>query len=324
MYKCIMKFILVLSVFAGTISADLIGHWKFDDEPGSLVAIDSAGESDGIVASFAEGSLPSAEFTGPGEGFDGVGGALNYEVLVYGGYYGRVTVPAQALATLERQITVAWWQKGADVNPRRNYILGAAVSHATDPWIFFTQCPDTLSGTQFIWQAGGSMTPDLMSGLLDDSVPGAGNENWYKNQWNHYACTKNVDTGMMRIYHNGQLWFEIADATVPMRGSEAYLFTIGDHPYTGASYVGLLDDVRVYDHELSQEEIQALLCIAEITGDINDDCVVNFLDYAVLAGDWLAQGGGPYEADLDSDGNVNSADLGILVNDWLSNGFWVE
>ncbi len=63
---------------------------------------------------------------------------------------------------------------------------------------------------------------------------------------------------------------------------------------------GLLDDVRIYNYPLSSDDIDLLyqgsnpslppsqyICIENPPGDLNDDCIVNFLDYALLAADWL-------------------------------------
>ena len=62
---------------------------------------------------------------------------------------------------------------------------------------------------------------------------------------------------------------------------------------------GLLDDVRIYNYPLSSDDIELLyqgstptppplfICIENPPGDLNDDCIVNFLDYALLAVDWL-------------------------------------
>jgi len=62
---------------------------------------------------------------------------------------------------------------------------------------------------------------------------------------------------------------------------------------------GLLDDVRIYNYPLSSDDIELLyegstptppslfICIENPPGDLNDDCIVNFLDYALLAADWL-------------------------------------
>ena len=52
--------------------------------------------------------------------------------------------------------------------------------------------------------------------------------------------------------------------------------------------------------------------------DINQDGIVDILDLAILAADWL--GPPPSSADIYQDGNVNMKDFTILAANWLSNG----
>ena len=40
----------------------------------------------------------------------------------------------------------------------------------------------------------------------------------YKNAWNHWVFTKNVDTGEMKMYVNGTLVGSITGATAPISG----------------------------------------------------------------------------------------------------------
>ena len=52
----------------------------------------------------------------------------------------------------------------------------------------------------------------------------------------------------------------------------------------GNEFAGSIDEVIIFDRALSAEEIQQLY---HITGDINNDDVVDFLDYAIFGGNWL-------------------------------------
>jgi hypothetical protein len=55
------------------------------------------------------------------------------------------------------------------------------------------------------------------------------------------------------------------------------------------------------------------------TADLSSDCCVNFVDFAILGGQWLQTPGVP-SADIapeGGDGVVNSLDLDILVSEWL-------
>jgi hypothetical protein len=53
-------------------------------------------------------------------------------------------------------------------------------------------------------------------------------------------------------------------------------------------------------------------------GDLNGDCMVNFIDYAILSSHWLQQG--QIEGNLNNDGEVNKLDLNVLKIHWLEKG----
>ncbi len=125
------------------------------------------------------------------------------------------------------------------------------------------------------------------------------------NEWVHYAFVKDANGGVIRSYQNGKIVAEEYDATAlkmpdvnpnhPDDYSKSW-FTIGAWRWfegTGGYYVGLMDDFRLYNRALSQQEVmdlagvssvhQLVVSYAELTGDGK----VNFLDYAVVAAEWL-------------------------------------
>ena len=332
----------ILAAMPYDASAKLICHWKFDEDPNTVVVENSVGpENRGYIEVVPGTSQRSAVFTGPGGGYDGIGGALNTEVPYnyYGTdyYFGQVRIIDPNLAALDKQITLTWWQKGSDLLPYINGLQGAESSstivgaYANPPvnkWIIWAQCPSTrYSLRQFVWYCGADLTSQLLETEPNNfSVPGDGQINWYKNQWIHYACTKNADTGSMKVFRNGELWYEYGPPDYsfvqPIDGSKTTYLSIGAHPYNQDYYIGLLDDVRIYDTELSPSEIRALLCTADFAADLNKDCIVNLNDYAVLASQWLNSGVDPNEGDLNEDGTVNIQDLDEFVTEWLFEGFW--
>ncbi len=58
------------------------------------------------------------------------------------------------------------------------------------------------------------------------------------------------------------------------------------------------------------------------TGDCDGDCWVNFIDFGILAGQWLQTACGQCEgAELSGDENVDLDDLSIMAERWLESGF---
>jgi hypothetical protein len=63
------------------------------------------------------------------------------------------------------------------------------------------------------------------------------------------------------------------------------------------------------------------LCVRPEEGNINNDCHVDMLDYAILALHWLNDCNSPdwcEGADIDNDGIVDANDLSKITNNWLA------
>ena len=60
-----------------------------------------------------------------------------------------------------------------------------------------------------------------------------------------------------------------------------------------------------------------------LAGDLNNDGIVDFGDFAVLASSLTAESEGP-AADLDGDSQVGAADIALLADNWLSTADWYQ
>jgi hypothetical protein len=80
---------------------------------------------------------------------------------------------------------------------------------------------------------------------------------------------------------------------------------------TGTIYV---DDIRVYPS-------RCVPSFAKPTADLSGNCVVDYADLVIMAGEWLGSGAG-LVADLDRDGNVDLADYAKLADTWLEEVLW--
>jgi dienelactone hydrolase len=188
---------------------------------------------------------------------------------------GNITVPASALATVDREVTIAMWVYGGDTQPVNDMLLygvntfGERVFNVHLPW----------SDGRIYWDAG------YDGGV--DRISQTGDPLHYQGSWHHWAFTKNADTGSMKIYLDGALWHSGTGKTRSMAGVTS--FTLGSANGGPFHYDGLLDDVRIYDRELSQAQVLELL--ANDAPVANDD--------------------GPFSTDEDTDLN----DINVLVND---------
>jgi hypothetical protein len=218
-------------ILTNSAAADLVGWWKFDEGSGTT-AVDSSGRGN-------DGTLEGA-------GWDAgnFGNAVSFDGSSW------VEIPGSAWDPIESQVTVAFWAFGGDAQPQSNFTFSAfsaddnvarqASAHV--PW----------GNGQIYWDTGSD-------GSAYDRINAALPAEYQKGQWVHFAFTKDADAGEVNIYVNGEPFLNGTGMTRPMTGVNA--FTIGvratsDH---ASGYIGSIDDFRLYDQALNQEEIAVVM-----------------------------------------------------------------
>ena len=122
--------------------------------------------------------------------------------------------------------------------------------------------------------------------------------------WHHYAFVKDSGNSLQSIYRDGELiaqnWWDATGLIQPIDpGNDTfYLGYSGSTEWGWGVYSGWMDDFRVYDHALPHSQIvdlagkssvnQAFL-FQEDKIDANEDHVINFGDYAIMADSWLTE-----------------------------------
>ncbi len=201
------------------IEANLVAWYKLDESSGSTAADSSGNGHDGTMS---------------GSTWDATGGKFGGTVVFDGDGY--VSVPASVFSGITNEVTIALWQYGDTTDqPSNDVVFNASGDklQAHVPW---------SDGTVYFYAPA------------SDEVYKAASTSEYEGQWNHWAFTKNSTTDVMIIYLNGQEW----TYGVSMTGSisDITLFNIGSH-VDGSSYAyhGKIDDFRIYDAELSADDI---------------------------------------------------------------------
>ncbi|MBN2129877.1 MAG: LamG domain-containing protein [Sedimentisphaerales bacterium] len=230
--KPVFLVLVCLLGLAPMASADLVGWWKFDDAMGT-VATDSSGNGyDGTVVN---ATWEAGQF----------GVALSFDGSAY------VDVPPEAWSTIETQATATFWAYGdPDAQPQANFILGAFQDPAVNDSRVMSAHVPWSNGTVY-FDTGGSTTDTY------DRINLAADVGDYEGTWTHWAFVKNADTGDQQIYLNGALWHSGTGMTRPMTGVTA--FTIGCKPGPSNYYVGLIDDFRLYDTALTEQDLQSII-----------------------------------------------------------------
>ncbi len=147
-------------------------------------------------------------------------------------------------SSVDEQITVSFWVNGdADFQPQNDHVFEAA--DAQNRRVVSTHLP--WSNSRVYWDAGnsGSGSYDRIDKLATDSS--------FEGQWNHWAFTKNANTGDMKIYLNGALWHSGTGSTRSMAGIES--FVIGGNKNFASNYDGLIDEFRIWNVALDESTI---------------------------------------------------------------------
>ncbi|HPB25149.1 MAG TPA: peptide-N-glycosidase F-related protein [Bacteroidales bacterium] len=155
-----------------------------------------------------------------------------------------VDVPQEAFASIDSAITISLWQYGNPLFQPQNQMvfegydsLNNRVINAHIPW---------GDGTIY-WDAGNSSTTSY------DRINKAANTQDYEGKWNHWAFTKNVATGSMKIYLNGTLWHSGTGKTKRMYGIKN--FKLGAAAPGNYNYDGYIDEFAVWNTELDSATI---------------------------------------------------------------------
>jgi len=221
-----IAFIFVVGLaMTNTVSADLIAWWDFDEGSGIIAADSSGNGHDGILngnPTWATGKLGGALQ------FDGVDdyvscGPLNIDTVITGG-----------------MAVCAWINKPAGGDMK------------------------FCSNRQAAEAAGGGFTCAIYNNRLEMDFESATGRNLNRDAdgptvpadtWVHVAWVYDDVANTFNEYHNGML----ADSSTEnvSVGVSTVAFRIGANSPTLDHYVnGLIDDLRVYDHAISEAELQ--------------------------------------------------------------------
>ncbi|MFZ2148247.1 MAG: PA14 domain-containing protein [Sedimentisphaerales bacterium] len=231
---CLIYFILVLCLVEtstdGNIDPGLVGWWTFDDGSGT-VAKDLSGN--GVDATFfGEPTWGKEAVRGGILLFDGTTAAPEY-VLMDGSYQ----VPVY---------TITLWFRVKDGSGQRD--------------IFSAYAPGVQHG--ILLELGGDGT---LRYLHRYPLGTGGGTNIYTTTtygdgaWYHAAMVKSVDT--IKLYINGEEIGSAADSS-KFNPGDAFGVVLGilDHERApDRLFPGAIDDVRIYDRPMSQEEIQSVM-----------------------------------------------------------------
>lgn len=229
--------IIVLTTCA---NADLFAHWSMDETEGSII-YDSAGANHGVLY-------------GPQR----VSGVFGNAIWLDGSNDYASLPDNEPIWLLQNDFTLALWVK-SDRDP-----IGSP-----EVWLDMNFAGSGDPDNELGYQLGRAGTGLIGFGVTTTSNPDEdmfSNTILQKNLWYHIIAIRNGST--QAIYINGVLDNLRTMSIGPIDfvgGYDDNLVNIGRTTRVGlppadqAFFRGTIDDVRIYDHALSQEEITALV-----------------------------------------------------------------
>jgi len=257
-------------VTAAELSEAAVVRYGMDQTSGVTVT-DEMGLSDATLF-VDEGALPETEQWDPTGGPDG-SGCLKFD----GRLYLDLDNEEVAFANIDKQFSICLWVNGnPDWQPPFETEL---VMHG---WMrggygVAFNCPNTSGYVNFAAGVG----PDVIT--WQEATP----DDW-EGRWNHYALVKDADLGIQRIYRNGELVAENANAFKGIGVVNALTFGGRTTSARGAAYHGKLDDIRIYGVTLLHAEVLSLAGKETLKqgvnspADLNGDDIVDQADRDIL------------------------------------------
>ena len=182
-----------------------------------------------------------------GKGFDGIAfngtwtTGQNEGAMEFNGSTTSVYIPPTVFETVTNEISIVMWVFGGETLPKNNSIISAVDASGTK--LLNIHLP--YGNSTVFWDAGNSTKFDRINKVA--------NTDEFKGQWNHWVFTKNVTDGSMKMYLNGALWQSGTGFTTPI--GKVSTATLGSRTDGKLFYEGLIDDVRIYNIELTVDEV---------------------------------------------------------------------
>jgi len=225
-----MAFVIFLSIAltnaANAEDPNLVGHWKLDVE-GTGIVSDSSGNNH-------SGTLMGGASLVPGFLGDAV------EIATTGDY---VEITGYSGVTGTQSRTVCAWIK----TEATGEIVSWGENVAGQKWIFRVQTSNGDPGTIRVEVNGGYSvaSTDVRDG-----------------QWHHVAAVLvddgSPDANEITLYLDGLEEVISTELDEPIDTASTGVVRIGDGPWNYWPFIGLIDDVRIYDRALTQPELQEL------------------------------------------------------------------
>lgn len=272
------------------VQVGLIHRWTFDESADGVTIPDVVGGADATLMN-GTGNAVIAD----GQAFLGNTGSQNSSSAAAGDY---IDLPNGIISPLT-QMTIECWTTwdGTDAIWQRVYDMGTSnggenSSNGGDQTTWFCVCPD--NGSRVLQVEYRRLGLASVMPVTDNGKLAAGEEVLITHVHDDIA-------GIVKIFINGTI---IGAYKAPAMLNEF----IDNNVWLGRSqwgdplYCGSYNELRIYDTALTATQVAAnylagpdvlaepaVPCAIHVVGDRNKDCVVDFVDAAITADQWLIQ-----------------------------------
>jgi hypothetical protein len=229
----LFSLIFAFSLTSG-VRAELVGHWTFDEGSGTTITDISGNGNDGTLVDNSAWDIAW---------IDGIAGSAVefYGLGIVGGDGDYFDCGSDASLNMTGPISIALWIRPDADDPEGNLTTTAPMSK--------TDGSDWSFQVRYGWGQG---APEPYMSFTFDSSPRAWahvGRNLERYEWCHIACSHDGET--LRCYLNGE---ETNSTPMGQFTDEATPVNIGTDGW-GCDWIGAIDDVRMYDHALTDIEI---------------------------------------------------------------------
>ena len=212
-----------------SLGADLVGEWRFDQGSGTEAKDSSGYDNDGTLVNFVGGWTDDGIF-GKALVFDGEDGDTTGDYVIKN--------PVNDFPTTE--ITVEFWMKSSDTTKDGTPISYGVTGNTNEFMLFdYTAFRPHIKGSSI--STGVSATDGI---------------------WHHIVCTWRSFDGQLKFYKDGEEEFSgtIQAGATLIPGGSLVLGQEQDGMGTNfdptQAFLGIMDEVRIYNRVLSSAEIQ--------------------------------------------------------------------
>ncbi|HNY77990.1 MAG: LamG-like jellyroll fold domain-containing protein [Sedimentisphaerales bacterium] len=272
------------------VQTGLIHRWTFDESADGVTIPDVIGGADATLMN----GTGNATIAG-GQATLANTGSQNSSSAAAGDY---IDLPNGIISPMT-QMTIECWTTwdGTDAIWQRVYDMGTAnggedASNGGDATTWFCVCPD--NGSRVLQVEYRRLGAAFVMPVNDNGKLAAGQEVLITQVHDDIA-------GIVKVYINGTIIGGYAAPAVLNEFIDNNIW-LGRSQWGDPLYCGSFNELRIYDTALSAAEIAANYlagpdaiaepaapCDVHVVGDRNDDCVVDFVDAAVTADEWLVQ-----------------------------------